>query len=174
MTQPEIEETQEVEETTAFIDEEDREIAYRSESVESQQKTAEITIMVGAGSGTGRRKKAIARVRITPGSGKWSVNGHALAEYFPNKIHQQIINEPLVNVGLVDKFDITARINGGGASGQAGALRLGIARALNEMDTEGCRGSLKKAGLLTRDARVKERKKAGLKKARKAPQFSKR
>ena len=112
--------------------------------------------------------------RLVPGTGKWSINGHPLEEYFPNKVHQQSINEPFVTAGVVDSYDVIARINGGGVTGQAGALRLGIARALNAIDTEASRPALKKAGLLTRDARIKERKKAGLKKARKAPQYSKR
>ena len=97
-----------------------------------------------------------------------------LEEYFPNKLHQQIVNEPFVTTDLVGRFDVIARIHGGGMTGQAGALRLGVARALNAIDDEANRPSLKKAGLLTRDARIKERKKAGLKKARKAPQYSKR
>ncbi len=123
---------------------------------------------------TGRRKEAVARVRIVPGSGTWAVNGRALDEYFPNKLHQQLVNEPFVLTGMVGQYDVVARIHGGGASGQAGALRLGVSRALNEIDVEAHRPSLKKAGMLTRDARIKERKKAGLKKARKAPQYSKR
>jgi len=127
-----------------------------------------------AGSAVGRRKEAIARVRVIPGSGQWTINGRALAEYFPNKLHQQEVNDPFKLLGLEGAYDVIARINGGGPSGQAGALRLGIARALNEIDRENNRPALKKAGFLTRDARVIERKKAGLKKARKAPQYSKR
>ncbi len=123
---------------------------------------------------TGRRKEAIARVRITPGTGRWVVNGRELADYFPNKVHQQLVAEPFHTVEADGLFDVIARVHGGGTSGQAGALRLGLARALNEIDTEGNRPALKKAGFLTRDARIKERKKAGLKKARKAPQYSKR
>jgi small subunit ribosomal protein S9 len=122
----------------------------------------------------GRRKKAIARVRIVPGSGTWKVNGRTLEEYFPNKVHQQAVNEPFKTLELDSRYDVYALIDGGGTSGQAGALQLGIARALNEADEENNRPSLKKAGFLTRDARVKERKKYGLKKARKAPQYSKR
>jgi small subunit ribosomal protein S9 len=102
------------------------------------------------------------------------VNGRDLDSYFPNKVHQQIVSEPFVAIGAQGRFDVIARINGGGISGQAGALRLGVARALNEIDAEGNRPLLKKAGFLTRDPRVKERKKYGLKKARKAPQYSKR
>ncbi|MGW5053246.1 30S ribosomal protein S9 [Actinokineospora sp. NPDC004072] len=121
----------------------------------------------------GRRKEAVVRVRITPGSGKFLLNGRSLEEYFPNKVHQQLIREPLVTVEKNESFDIRANLRGGGITGQAGALRLAIARALIELDSED-RPPLKKAGFLTRDARVKERKKYGLKKARKAPQYSKR
>ena len=124
--------------------------------------------------GTGRRKNAVARVRIVPGSGKWKINGRNLEGYFPNKVHQQEVNEPFKVLELDDRYDVVARINGGGISGQAGALRLGVARALNEADADNNRGVLKKAGFLTRDARAVERKKAGLKKARKGTQYSKR
>lgn len=126
------------------------------------------------GQALGRRKEAVARVRLVPGSGEWKVNGRNLADYFPNKIHQQLVKSPFTLLDLEGRFDVIARINGGGISGQAGALRLGIARALNEIDREANRPALKKAGYLTRDARAVERKKAGLKKARKASQFSKR
>ena len=122
----------------------------------------------------GRRKEAVARVRIVPGSGQWTINGRTLEDYFPNKIHQQHVNEPFGVAGVVGSYDVIARIHGGGSSGQAGALRLGVARALNEIDEEGNRPALKKAGFLTRDPRAKERKKYGLKAARRAPQFSKR
>jgi small subunit ribosomal protein S9 len=135
-------------------------------------RTREI-IAVPAGA-TGRRKEAIARVRIVPGTGRWTVNGRTLENYFPNKVHQQLVNDPFRILDLEGRFDVIARISGGGVSGQAGALRLGVARCLNEIDTEGNRPTLKKAGFLTRDARVTERKKYGLKKARKAPQYSKR
>ena len=130
-------------------------------------------VVTGHAMGTGRRKEAIARVRIRPGSGKYLINERSLDEYFPNKVHQQLINEPFVTLGADDAFDVIARITGGGVTGQAGALRLGIARSLILVDPES-RTLLKRAGFLTRDARVKERKKAGLKKARKAPQYSKR
>ena len=110
----------------------------------------------------------------SPASGKWTVNGRDLDSYFPNKLHQQVVNEPFATTQLEGRFDVIARIHGGGITGQAGALRLGVARCLNSIDEEANRPGLKKAGLLTRDARVIERKKAGLKKARKAPQFSKR
>jgi len=109
-----------------------------------------------------------------PGSGKWTINGRELANYFPNKLHQQDVNEPFKILDLEGAYDVIARIHGGGISGQAGALRLGIARSLNEIDVENNRATLKKAGYLSRDARVIERKKAGLKKARKAQQYSKR
>lgn len=124
--------------------------------------------------GMGRRKDAIARVRIVPGSGQWKINGRTLEGYFPNKVHQQEVNEPFKVLELDERYDVVARIAGGGISGQAGALRLGVARALNEADVDNNRGPLKKAGFLTRDARSVERKKAGLKKARKGTQYSKR
>ncbi|HZJ07510.1 MAG TPA: 30S ribosomal protein S9 [Nocardioidaceae bacterium] len=148
-------------------------LAYSSESSPSQDAPARPATIAPAAA-TGRRKEAVARVRLVPGSGQWVVNGRQLDEYFPNKLHQQVVNEPFVATDLVDRFDVIARVHGGGITGQAGALRLGVARALNAIDLEANRPSLKKAGLLTRDARVIERKKAGLKKARKAPQFSKR
>ena len=126
------------------------------------------------GAGTGRRKQAIARVRIVPGTGQWTINGRTLENYFPNKVHQQIVGEPLKVLELDGAYDVLVRVHGGGPSGQAGAVRLGVARSLNGVDEELNRPALKKAGFLTRDARVPERKKAGLKKARKAPQYSKR
>ena len=121
----------------------------------------------------GRRKEAVVRVRLVPGTGKFTLNGKTLEAYFPNKVHQQLIKEPLVTTEKPETFDVIANLRGGGITGQAGALRLGIDRALivNEPDD---RPALKKAGFLTRDARVKESKKYGLKKARKAPQYSKR
>jgi small subunit ribosomal protein S9 len=130
-------------------------------------------VVTGNAGGTGRRKEAIARVRILPGSGQWLINGRTLDVYFPNKVHQQLVNEPFVTLGAENSFDVVALISGGGVTGQAGALRLGVTRALILVDPEN-RPALKKAGFLTRDARVKERKKYGLKKARKAPQYSKR
>ncbi|GAB3146195.1 30S ribosomal protein S9 [Microbacterium neimengense] len=126
------------------------------------------------GAAVGRRKQAIARVRIVPGTGKITINGRTFEDYFPNKLHQQLVTDPFTILNLTDAYDVIARIHGGGPSGQAGALRLGIARSLNGIDEENNRPTLKKAGFLSRDARVKERKKAGLKKARKAPQYSKR
>jgi small subunit ribosomal protein S9 len=121
----------------------------------------------------GRRKEAIVRVRLVPGTGEFTLNGHALAAYFPSKVHQQLIREPLVTTERAESVDVFANLRGGGTTGQAGALRLAIARALCELDLD-LRPALKKAGFLTRDAREKERKKYGLKKARKAPQYSKR
>mgnify|MGYP006277761609 CR=1 FL=1 len=147
---------------------------YTSESPSSKSPSAPREIVAAPGAAVGRRKEAVARVRIVPGTGRWVINGRDLDVYFPNKVHQQLVNEPFVTLGAENRFDVFARIDGGGVSGQAGALRLGIARALNEIDRDGNRPSLKKAGFLTRDPRVKERKKAGLKKARKAPQYSKR
>ncbi len=126
------------------------------------------------GAGTGRRKEAVARVRLVPGTGKITVNGRTFEDYFPNKLHQQLITDPFKVLELQGAYDVIARIDGGGSAGQAGALRLGISRALNEIDKDNNRPTLKKAGFLSRDARVIERKKAGLKKARKASQFSKR
>ncbi len=148
-------------------------VAYSSESAPSLETPARPATIAPAGA-TGRRKEAVARVRIVPGTGEWTVNGRTLDSYFPNKLHQQVVNEPFTELQLEGRFDVIARIHGGGITGQAGALRLGVARCLNSIDVEANRPSLKKAGLLTRDARVIERKKAGLKKARKAPQFSKR
>ena len=121
----------------------------------------------------GRRKEAVVRVRLTPGTGKFTLDGRSLEEYFPNKVHQQLIKAPLVLVDRLDTVDIFAHLDGGGPSGQAGALRLAIARALIIVQPED-RPPLKKAGYLTRDPRAIERKKYGLKKARKAPQYSKR
>ena len=122
---------------------------------------------------TGRRKEAVARVRLVPGSGNFVLNGRSLEEYFPARAHRMIVAAPLRTVGRDKELDVIARIEGGGISGQAGALRHGIARALIELDPE-LRAALKKEGFLTRDAREKERRKYGLKKARKAPQYSKR
>ena len=121
----------------------------------------------------GRRKEAVVRVRLVPGTGQFHLDGRTLETYFPNKVHQQLIKAPLVTVDRVDAFDIHAHLDGGGPSGQAGALRLAIARALIIVQPED-RPALKKAGFLTRDPRAIERKKYGLKKARKAPQYSKR
>jgi small subunit ribosomal protein S9 len=154
------------------VDAEDAPSEYSTESAPAESAPRPVVTVPGAA--TGRRKEAIARVRIVPGSGQWTVNGRTLEDYFPNKVHQQLVNEPFRTLELDGAYDVIARISGGGASGQAGALRLGIARCLNGIDVEANRPALKKAGFLTRDPRIKERKKYGLKKARKAPQYSKR
>ena len=122
---------------------------------------------------TGRRKEAVARVRLRPGNGAITINGRELENYFPTPTHRMILSEPLRLTSMAEAYDVDCSIHGGGVSGQAGALRMGIARALCELDPE-LRSQLKKAGMLTRDARKKESKKYGLKKARKAPQYSKR
>ncbi|MDQ6727258.1 MAG: 30S ribosomal protein S9 [Actinomycetota bacterium] len=122
---------------------------------------------------TGRRKQAVARVRLRPGTGVITVNKRPIENYFPSETHRMIVTEPLRLTTLAETYDIDATMDGGGISGQAGALRLGIARGLVNLDEE-LRNTLKKAGFLTRDARKKESKKYGLKKARKAPQYSKR
>lgn len=123
--------------------------------------------------GTGRRKKSVARVRLVPGEGKVVINNRDMDNYFGLETLKLIVNQPLVLTGTKDKFDVLVNVHGGGLSGQAGAIRHGISRSLIKAD-ENLRPELKKAGFLTRDARMKERKKYGLKKARRAPQFSKR
>lgn len=149
--------------------------SYTTESaVDVEAVEAARPVLNVPGAAVGRRKEAIARVRLVPGTGSITVNGRTFENYFPNKLHQQLVTDPFTLLNLTGAYDVIARIQGGGPSGQAGALRLGIARALNEIDAENNRPALKKAGFLSRDARVKERKKAGLKKARKAPQYSKR
>ncbi len=163
-TEVEVEETFETDEQG---------VAYTSESAPSVD-TPERPATIAPAGATGRRKEAVARVRIVPGTGVWTINGRALEDYFPNALHRQVAAEPLAALQLEGRFDVIARIHGGGITGQAGALRLGVARALNAIDVEANRPTLKRAGLLTRDARATERKKAGLKKARKAPQYSKR
>jgi small subunit ribosomal protein S9 len=122
---------------------------------------------------TGKRKRSIARVTLLPGSGKFEINKRELAEFFPRPLHQTMARQPLTTTGYEGNVDVRVRVHGGGIGGQAGAVRHGIAKALTEIDPE-LRGELKRRGFLTRDARVKERRKAGLKKARKRPQFSKR
>ena len=146
--------------------------SYTTES--ETPKTGQGASVTAPGQATGRRKEAVARVRLVPGTGEWTINGRTLDDYFPNKLHQQLVNSPFALLDLEGRFDVIARIDGGGISGQAGALRLGISRALKEIDREANRPALKKAGFLTRDDRAVERKKAGLKKARKASEFSKR
>ncbi|MFC6356899.1 30S ribosomal protein S9 [Luethyella okanaganae] len=148
--------------------------SYSTETPADSAPSAPRAVLNVPGAAVGRRKQAIARVRIVPGSGTITVNKREFADYFPNKLHQQLITDPFKVLDLLGSYDVIARITGGGPSGQAGALRLAIARSLNEIDRENNRPALKKAGFLTRDARVIERKKAGLKKARKASQFSKR
>ena len=128
---------------------------------------------VTAFAGTGRRKNAIARVRLLPGQGRIIINDRPYEEYFPLRTLQMVVEQPLQVTNTADKFDVEVNVIGGGISGQAGAVRHGIARALLKVDNE-FRPALKKAGFLTRDPRMKERRKYGLKKARKAPQFSKR
>ena len=122
---------------------------------------------------TGRRKESVCRASLTPGSGNWTINGRSIEDFFPSMTHRMVVAEPLRLTRLEGQYDISAKVTGGGVSGQAGALRHAIARALIDLDPE-LRPALKKAGLLTRDAREKERRKYGLKKARKAPQYSKR
>jgi small subunit ribosomal protein S9 len=129
--------------------------------------------MAETNGGTGRRKEAVARVQITSGTGQFELNGRTLEEYFPSRTQRMLVTSPLRTAGKEKELDVVARLEGGGSTGQAGALRHGIARALIEMD-ESLRPLLKREGFLTRDAREKERRKYGLKKARKAPQYSKR
>jgi small subunit ribosomal protein S9 len=144
------------------------------EDVDEQPITAQIQLAADARyRATGKRKTAIARVILKPGTGAYSINGRTLDEFFPRHTLQRTIRQPLETVGYEDRMDVIARMHGGGVSAQAGALRHGISRALLEADPN-LRSELKRRGFLTRDARVKERKKAGLKKARKRPQFSKR
>lgn len=123
--------------------------------------------------GTGRRKTAVARVRLMPGNGNITINGRKMEEFFPNLTRRLIVMQPLELVGMAGSVDVAAKVNGGGITGQAGAIRLGIARALVRLNPE-LRGQLRKVGFLTRDPRMKERRKYGLHKARKAPQYSKR
>ena len=169
-----IEDSVETDETTPESYSTETPQSYSTETPADTAPKAPRAVLNVPGAAVGRRKEAIARVRIVPGTGKAVVNGRELAEYFPNKLHQQLINDPFKVLDLIGSYDVIAKITGGGPSGQAGALRLAIARSLNEIDRENNRPALKKAGFLSRDARVIERKKAGLKKARKAPQYSKR
>ena len=163
MTLNEIESTEEVELTSS-----------PSESTPAAETVAvsERPALTVAGGAVGRRKQAIARVRVVPGSGQWTINGRSLETYFPNKLHQQEVNDPFKLLELEGAYDVIARISGGGPSGQSGALRLGVARALNELDPGTNPPALQKAGFLTRDARVLERQKAGLTQARTASPFS--
>jgi small subunit ribosomal protein S9 len=158
-------------------DDDDEPVAEESPDDEiSHQPIEQVAIDLAAGAryrATGKRKTAIARVTIKPGTGAYTVNGKTLDVYFPRPTLQRNIRQPLETVGLQDRMDVIARLHGGGVSAQGGALRHGISRALLEADPN-LRGELKRRGFLTRDSRAKERKKAGLKKARKRPQFSKR
>ncbi|WP_312977855.1 30S ribosomal protein S9 [Corynebacterium sp.] len=148
-------------------------IAEVSEAAEGDDFVAAPTVFDGPIQTVGRRKEAVVRIRMVQGSGQFTCNGRTLEEYFPNKLHQQLIKAPLVLLERENQFDFQVNLKGGGPSGQAGAMRLAIARALNKYNPEE-RSELKKAGFLTRDARAVERKKAGLHKARRAPQYSKR
>jgi small subunit ribosomal protein S9 len=153
-----------------------REAALEGESEEEQQAASRAPAKMEGDSrflATGKRKHAIARVTLLPGDGAFTVNGRPLEEFFPRPLHQTTARQPLSTTGYEGSVDVRVRVHGGGVSGQAGAVRHGIARALTEVDPE-LRGELKRRGFLTRDARAKERRKAGLKKARKRPQFSKR
>ncbi|WP_054953333.1 30S ribosomal protein S9 [Flaviflexus massiliensis] len=158
--------------TAADVELEDAPSSYTVSS--DAPETGQGQSLTAPGQALGRRKEAVARVRLVPGTGQWTINGRTLEDYFPNKLHQQLVSSPFALLDIEGRFDVIARINGGGTSGQAGAMRHGIARALNNIDRDHNRPALKKAGFLTRDARAVERKKAGLKKARKASQFSKR
>jgi len=153
-----------------------REAALAGESDEEEQAASRAPAKMEGDSrylATGKRKNAIARVTLLPGSGAFLVNGRPIEEFFPRPLHQTTARQPLATTGYEGSVDVRVRVHGGGISGQAGAVRHGIARALTEVDPE-LRGELKRRGFLTRDARAKERRKAGLKKARKRPQFSKR
>jgi small subunit ribosomal protein S9 len=153
-----------------------REAALVGEGEEEPQVASRAPAKIEAESrflATGKRKHAIARVTLLPGKGEFVVNGRPLEEFFPRPLHQTTARQPLAITGYEGNVDVRVRVHGGGVSGQAGAVRHGISRALIEVDPE-LRGELKRRGFLTRDARVKERRKAGLKKARKRPQFSKR
>ncbi|MDP9799193.1 small subunit ribosomal protein S9 [Catenuloplanes nepalensis] len=172
-----VEETPEVVETTPEAVEETPEATETTEDEAAPAAATATLTRVPRGERpiqtVGRRKQAIVRVRLVPGTGKVTCNGRDIEAYFPSKVHQQLIREPLVTTEKTEMFDVIANLHGGGITGQAGALRLGIARALISNDGDD-RPALKKAGFLTRDPRVKESKKYGLKKARKAPQYSKR
>jgi small subunit ribosomal protein S9 len=175
----EVDIVREGEDPFALLSDEEREeaeAAAAAEAEEADQPIAEAAIDLAASAryrATGKRKTAIARVTLKPGDGTYTINGKPMDEFFPRATLQRTIRQPLETVGYEDRMDVVARMDGGGVSAQAGALRHGISRALLEADPN-LRGELKRRGFLTRDARAKERKKAGLKKARKRPQFSKR
>ncbi|MCU1645305.1 MAG: rpsI [Nocardia sp.] len=160
-----------VEDTTVEVVEEGD--GYEAEFTAEEEETFAAVLTDRPVQTVGRRKEAVVRVRMVPGTGNFVLNGRTIENYFPNKVHQQLVKSPLVLVERAESFDIFARLVGGGPSGQAGALRLAIARALIIV-TPDDRPALKRAGFLTRDDRAVERKKYGLKKARKAPQYSKR
>ena len=167
---------QQVEDAAAAVEPqqvEDAAPAVEPQQVEDAAPVVEPRRVEGQGAGTGRRKESVARVRLTPGTGQFRLNGRAVESYFPSRAHRMEISAPLRIVGLEKDLDVWARLDGGGVSGQAGALRHGIARALVEFDPS-LRPALKREGYLRRDSREKERRKYGLKKARKAPQYSKR
>lgn len=149
------------------------ETAPETTATEESTGAEERPAQVAPANATGRRKEAVARVRISPGSGEITINGRPLEVYFPSRAQRAVAIAPLTAAGLEKQLDVVVRLHGGGASGQAGALRHALARSLVKMDA-GLRGLLKKEGFLSRDAREKERRKYGLKKARKAPQYSKR
>jgi small subunit ribosomal protein S9 len=153
-----------------------REAALTGDGEEEESPASRAPAKMESGSryqATGKRKRSIARVTLLPGDGKFEINGRGLEEFFPRPLHQTMAKQPLATTGYETTVDVRIRVHGGGIGGQAGAVRHGISRALTEIDPE-LRGELKRRGFLTRDARVKERRKAGLKKARKKPQFSKR
>lgn len=153
-----------------------KEAALAGDSVEEEQATSRAPAKIEGDSrflATGKRKRSIARVTLLSGAGKFEINGRPIEEFFPRPLHQSTARQALVTTGYEGNVDVRVRVHGGGISGQAGAVRHGIARALIEVDPE-LRGELKRRGFLTRDARAKERRKAGFKKARKRPQFSKR
>lgn len=153
-----------------------KEAALAGDSAEEEQPASRAPAKMDGDSrflATGKRKHSIARVTLRPGAGKFEVNGRSLEEFFPRPLHQTTARQPLATTGYEESVDVRVRVRGGGISGQAGAIRHGIARALIEVDPD-LRTELKRRGFLTRDARAKERRKAGLKKARKRPQFSKR
>ena len=153
-----------------------REAALTGDGEEEESPASRAPAKMESGSrfqATGKRKRSIARVTLLPGDGKFEINGRGLEEFFPRPLHQTMAKQPLTTTGYETTVDVRVRVHGGGIGGQAGAVRHGISRALTEIDPE-LRGELKRRGFLTRDARVKERRKAGLKKARKKPQFSKR
>jgi small subunit ribosomal protein S9 len=170
---PEPQEPQETQETPEPAESQ----AAGDEAAQAEEEPAVRTLVeLGAEarySATGKRKSSVARVIIRPGSGQFNLNGHSLDEYFPRRKHQAVVRQPLDVAGYLERIDVRARVHGGGVSGPADAVRHGIAKALIEADPH-LRGELKRRQLLTRDPRVKERRKAGLKKARKRPQFSKR